>query len=36
VYPQAVHTDPEFGDNFSRFRDKFVDKPVVAGQPAPV
>src|SRR5690349_15946647 len=30
VYPQTVHSDSKFGDNFGRFRCKFVDKPVVA------
>src|SRR5690348_8644407 len=36
VYPQTVHTGDEFGDNFSRFRCKFVDKPVVARRGPPV
>jgi len=36
VYPQTVHIDPQVGDNFSRFRDKFVDKPIVAAEAAPV
>jgi hypothetical protein len=36
VYPQTIHINADLGDNFSRFRDKFVDKPIVAGQAAPV
>src|SRR5262249_27742415 len=36
VYPQTVHTNTKFGDNFSRFRCKFVDKPVVGLRTAPV
>jgi hypothetical protein len=36
VYPQTVHSDTKFGDNFRRLRCKFVDKPVVADVAAPV
>jgi hypothetical protein len=36
VYPQTVHIDPYLGDNFSRFRDKFVDKPIVGLEAVPV